>query len=53
MINEFNSTCEKCLKTFKRIREQKEVVHSINLKIKLPLLNFISCLKKKKRKKSK
>ena len=53
VINEFNSTCEKCLKTFKRIREQKEVVHSINLKIKLPLLNFISCLKKKKRKKSK
>ena len=49
VINEFNDTCEKCLKTFKRIREQKEIIHSTNLKIKLPLLNFISCLKKKKK----
>ena len=49
VINDFNSICEKCLKTFQRAREQKEIVHSNNLKIKLPLLNFISCLKKKKK----
>ena len=47
IINEFNDTCEKCLKTFKRVREQKEMVHSTNLRIKLPLLNFISCLEKR------
>ena len=49
IINKFNDNCEKCLKTFKRVRENKEMVHSTNLKIKLPLLNFISCLKKKKK----
>ena len=49
IINDFNSICEKCLETFRRVRAQKEIVHSNNLKIKLPLLNFISCLKKKKK----
>lgn len=51
IINDFNHICQKCLKTFRRVREQKEMVHSTNLKIKLPYLNFISCLKKKKKKK--
>ena len=49
VINDFNRVCKKCLRTFQRARKQKEVVHSNNLKIKLPLLNFISCLKKKKK----
>ena len=49
VINDFNRVCKKCLRTFERARKQKEVVHSNNLKIKLPLLNFISCLKKKKK----
>ena len=49
IINEFNNTCSKCLKTFKRVREQKEMVHSTNLRVKLPLLNFISCLKGRKK----
>ena len=48
IIEDFNKTCVKCLRTFRRVRAQKEVLHSTNLKIKLPLLNFISCLKKKK-----
>jgi hypothetical protein len=48
IIQDFNKTCVKCLRTFRRVRAQKEVLHSTNLKIKLPLLNFISCLKKKK-----
>ena len=49
IINDFNSTCVKCLRTFRRVRAQKEILHSTNLKVKLPLLNFISCLKKKKK----
>ena len=49
VINEFNQTCTKCLNNFQTIRENKEMIHSANLTIKLPLLNFISCLKKKKK----
>lgn len=49
VINEFNQTCTKCLNNFQSIRENKEMLHSTNLTIKLPLLNFISCLKKKKK----
>ena len=49
VINEFNQTCTRCLSNFQSIRENKEMIHSANLTIKLPLLNFISCLKKKKK----
>ncbi len=49
VINEFNQTCTRCLSNFQSIRENKEIIHSANLTIKLPLLNFISCLKKKKK----
>ena len=49
IINDFNHTCKKFLQTLKSVRAKKEMVHSVNLKVKLPLLNFISCLKKKKK----
>ena len=49
LINNFNNICQKCLKTFKRVRAEKQILHSNNLKLKLPLLHFISCLKKKKK----
>ena len=49
IINDFNTICKNCVRTFQRARQQKDVIHSNNLKIKLPLLNFISCLKKKKK----
>ena len=49
IINDFNKTCEKCLKAFRIARTQKNILHPTNLRIKLPLLNFISCLKKKKK----
>ena len=42
VINDFNSICEKCLKTFQRAREQKEIVHSNNLKIKSGILSLSS-----------
>ena len=53
IINDINKLCRKCLRTFQKVREQKEMVHYTNLKIKLPSLNFISCLKKKKKIKKK
>ena len=53
LINNFNNICQKCLKTFKRVRAEKQILHSNNLKLKLPLLSFISCLKKKKTHKKK
>ena len=49
IINEFNNTCVNCLRTFKRVRAQKEMIHSTNLRLKLPLLSFTSCLKRKKK----
>ena len=48
-INDFNYYCEKCVKTFDRVREEKEMVRYTNLRIKLPLLNFISCIKEDKK----
>ena len=53
IINDINKLCKKCLKTFQKVREQKDMVHYTNLKIKLPSLSFISCLKKKKKAKRK
>ena len=53
IINEFNNTCGKCLSNFKRIRDNKEILFYTNLRIKLPFLNFVSCLKKQKIKKKK
>jgi hypothetical protein len=49
IINDFNSTCVNCLKTFKRVRAQREILHATNLRLKLPLLSFTSCLKRKKK----
>ena len=48
IINQFNETCTKCEKQFKKGREEKEILHSVNLDIKLPTMTFISCLKKNK-----
>lgn len=48
IINQFNETCTKCVKQFKKAKEDKILLHSANLKIKLPTMNFVSCLKKYK-----
>lgn len=48
IINEFNNLCTNCLKTFEEIREEKLMLHFKKLTIKLPLLNFISCIKDKR-----
>ena len=50
IINDFNNTCKKCVKTFRQVRTNKEMVRSTNLKIKLPFINFISCLKRRRNK---
>jgi hypothetical protein len=49
IINDFNKTCSKCLKILSKARAKKEIIHACNLKINLPLLHFISCLKNKKK----
>ena len=48
IINQFNETCERCEKHFKKIKEEKDILHSVNLDIKLPTMTFVSCLKKNK-----
>ena len=48
VINEINDLYEKCTKTFDKIRQEKQMVRYTNLRIKLPFLNFVSCIHKKK-----
>lgn len=50
IINDINNLYKQCLKTFSFIRENKEMIHSSQMKIKLPLLNFKSCFKTNKEK---
>ena len=48
IINQFNETCEKCTRQFKKVKQEKDILININLDIKLPTMDFISCLKKYK-----
>jgi hypothetical protein len=53
IINQFNETCQRCEKHFQKIKEEKNILQSANLNIKLPTMTFVSCLKKSKSNKDK
>ena len=48
IISQFNEACERCEQQFKKVKEEKEILNSVNLDIKLPPMTFVSCLKKNK-----
>ena len=53
IINCINSTCKQCLKTFSEIRTNKTLLHATNLKVKLPMIKFVTCIKSHKKLKNK
>lgn len=53
VINEINDLYEKCTRTFDKIRQEKQMVRYTNLRIKLPFLNFVSCIHRKDKDKDK
>ena len=44
VIHEINDLYQKCTKTFDKIRQERQMVRYTNLRIKLPFLNFVSCI---------
>jgi hypothetical protein len=48
ILNQFNETCENFVKQMKKKKDEPNMFFLGNLNIKLPTLNFISCLKKNK-----
>ena len=53
IVDRFNETCEKFIKQFKKVKEEKNILSFYNLDVKLPTMTFISCLKKDKNNKQK
>ena len=53
IINEINDLYEKVTKTFDKIRQERQMVRYTNLRIKLPFLNFVSCIHHKRKEKDK
>ncbi len=53
VINEINDLYEKVTKTFDKIRQEKQMVRYTNLRIKLPFINFVSCIHHKRKDKEK
>ena len=53
IINHINYICRQCLKNFSEIRANKTLLHSANLKIKLPMIKFVTCIKSHKKLKNK
>ena len=53
IINQINYICKQCLKNFNEMRTNKSILHASNLKIKLPMIKFVTCFRSHKKLKNK